>query len=322
LAKALENLPSVRDPRVLVGMNTADDAGVIRLHDDLALVQSVDFFTPIVDDPYIYGQISAANSLSDIYAMGGTPLSALNIVGFPKEIFSLDVLAEILQGGFDKAREGNTVIIGGHTISDEELKYGLAVTGTVHPNHILTNSGARAGDLLFLTKPIGTGTVTTALKAGKGSAEMEKRVCRIMVELNKQASEICRQIGVHACTDITGFGLLGHALEMAQASKTGLVFQFNRIPVLEDAKITAGGGHIPGGSRANRLFVAPHVHYAENIGETEQLLLNDAQTSGGLLISVSEKKAKSLQQAFSRAEISAPIVGHVTELQDQAIGVV
>ncbi len=298
---------------MLVGMNTADDAGVVWLRPDLALVQSVDLFTPIVDDPYVYGQISAANSLSDIYAMGGTPLSALNIIGFPKELFPLDVLAAILQGGYDKAKEAGTVIVGGHTISDEELKYGMAVTGTVHPDHIFTNAGAYHGDVLCLTKPIGTGTITTALKAGKGTAELDKRVCSVMTALNNKASEICQRIGIHACTDITGFGLLGHALEMAQMSKTGLVFQMDQIPVINGARETAKQGHVPGGSKANRLFVAPHVHYDSNVSEIEQLLLNDAQTSGGLLISVSEQNAEPLQKALCAESVDAAVIGYVTE---------
>ncbi len=305
----MEKLPPITDPRLLVGANQADDAGVVQIRDDLALVQTVDFFTPIVDDPYTYGLISAANSLSDVYAMGGKPLSALNIVGFPKDLFPIEVLTAILQGGQDKCAEAATLIVGGHTISDDELKYGLAVTGLIHPKDVITNAGACPGDLLYLTKPIGTGTITTALKAGLGSAEMERRVCEVMARLNRDAAAVCNRIGVHACTDITGFGLMGHALELARASRVGLVFEFHRIPILPDALITVAQGAVPGGSRANRLFVAPDADYSSRLSEEQILLLCDAQTSGGLFIAAAENKQKAIESAFIDAGVEAVCIG-------------
>ncbi len=308
----MEKLPKQNnDPRVLVGFNTADDAGVVKISDELALVQTVDLFTPIVDDPYMYGQISAANSLSDVYAMGGTPLSALNIVGFPKEIFSMDVLADILAGGQDKANEANTVIVGGHTIGDDELKYGLAVTGTIHPAKIITNANAQPGDVLLLTKPIGTGTITTALKGGKADSDVIDRISRMMATLNNIASDVAQKIGVHAMTDITGFGLLGHTLEMAQGSGVGIVLNYNSIPIIPEAIVTTAMGAVPGGTKANHLYVAPKVDYAAGLTQDQQWLLNDPQTSGGLLISVAEEKAVQLEQMLKDAGVIAPIIGYV-----------
>ncbi len=308
----MEKLPKIHDPRVLVGYNTADDAGVFKLSDDLALVQTVDFFTPVVDDPYMYGQIAAANALSDVYAMGGTPIVALNILGFPKDLFPLEVMAEILRGGNDKTAEANTVIVGGHTVTDDELKYGLAVTGAIHPDRILTNSGARPGDVLFLTKPIGTGTITTALKAGKASAEMIQKVTAAMAQLNKTAAEISLRVGAHACTDITGFGLLGHALEMAESSGVSLVIEYAKVPIFLEAVLTTQQGFIPGGTRANRLYVAPKVTFADRLGEIEQLLLCDPQTSGGLLVAVAQEKAEEMQRALKEAGLEHNIIAEVT----------
>lgn len=308
----MEKLPPITDKRVLVGHNTADDAGVIRINDELALVLTVDIFTPIVDDPYTYGQISAANSLSDVYAMGGTPYSALNIVGFPKDLFPIEVLADILRGGADKAMEANTVILGGHTISDDEMKYGLAVTGLIHPDRIITNANARPGDVLILTKPIGTGTITTALKAGKGTKPMIKNVSELMMRLNKTAAEACQRVGINACTDITGFGLLGHALEVARESGVGLIFNYNDIPIIPDAIETTKKGFVPGGTKANHLYAAPDVEYADRLGINEQYLLCDPQTSGGLLISVPEDCAEQLRNELTDAGDSAFIIGYVT----------
>jgi len=317
----LEKLPPINDPRVLVGFNTSDDAGVVRLTDEIALVQTVDFFTPIVDDPYCYGQIAAANALSDVYAMGGKPYCALNIVGFPKDLFPMEVLAAILLGGRDKTAEADVVTVGGHTISDAELKYGLAVTGLVHPNKILTNAGARPGDVLFLTKPIGSGTITTQLKAGKGSAEMIRNACEVMGQLNKAAAEACRHVGVHGCTDITGFGLLGHALELAQASGVSLVLHFDDIPLLPEAMNSVRQGFVPGGTRANRLHVAPDVVYDARLDDAEQFLLNDAQTSGGLLISVSEKKKAKMEQALLERGVLVACIGEVEPRRNAVIQV-
>jgi selenide,water dikinase len=312
LAAALEKLPKQQnDPRVLVGFNTADDAGVVKINDDLALVQTVDIFTPIVDDPYMYGQISAANSLSDVYAMGGTPLSALNIVGFPKNVFPMDVLADILAGGQDKASEANTVIVGGHTIGDDELKYGLAVTGTIHPDKIITNANAKIGDVLFLTKPIGTGTMTTALKNGKADLKVIDRISKIMATLNRAAAECAQKVGVHAMTDITGFGLLGHTLEMAQGSGVGIILSFADIPIFPEAIETTAMGAVPGGTKANHLHTAPNVDYADALSIEQQWLLNDPQTSGGLLISIAEDKAVQLERMLKDEGILAPVIGRV-----------
>ncbi len=322
MAAALEKLPPINDPRVLVGFNTSDDAGVVRLTDDLALVQTVDFFTPIVDDPYCYGQIAAANALSDVYAMGGKPYCALNIVGFPKDLFPLEVLREILAGGQNKASEAGVVIVGGHTVSDVELKYGLAVTGLIHPQKILTNSGARPGDVLFLTKPIGTGTITTQLKAGKGSEEMVRAACEVMTQLNKAAADACLQAGVNGCTDVTGFGLLGHALEMAQASKVAFTIYYDQIPQLAQAMASVRAGFVPGGARANRLHTAPSVQFHERFSDAEQLLLNDPQTSGGLLISVSAAKRSVMEKALSERGVLAACIGEVKELSDVHIKLV
>ena len=312
MAAALEKLTQISDPRILVGFNTADDAGVVKISDELALVQTVDLFTPIVDDPYQYGLISAANSLSDVYAMGGRPYSALNIVGFPKDLFPFELLADILQGGMDKVAEAEAVIVGGHSISDEELKYGLAVTGLIHPQRIITNAGAKPGDVLLLTKPIGTGTITTAIKAGKGTPELEEKVCSIMARLNRRASEICLQVGIHACTDITGFGLVGHAYEMALASQVELVFEYDKIPIIPEALQTAGAGMVPGGTKANRLYVGDEAFFSRRIGQLELDLLFDPQTSGGLLIAVQESKAERLVDELGQAGIHAPIIGSVT----------
>lgn len=296
-----------------MGFNTADDAGVYRLSDEIALVLTVDLFTPIVDDPYSYGQISAANSLSDVYAMGGRPLAALNIAGFPKDLFSMDVLAEILAGGADKAREADVPIIGGHTIADDELKYGLAVTGIVHPERILKNNGARPGDVLLLTKPLGTGTITTALKAGADDPGMIAEVSESMKRLNRNASEICQRIGVSACTDVSGFGLLGHALEMAQASGVGLRLEYDRIPFFAAAEEMTRKNYVPGGTRANLLHAAPDMLFADRLGQVEQLLLSDPQTSGGLIVSVAEKKAARLASELASAGEKAAEIGVVVE---------
>jgi len=318
LAAALERLPQKKnDPRVLVGFNHADDAGVVKINDELALVQTVDLFTPIVDDPFTYGQISAANSLSDIYAMGGKPISALNIVGFPKDIFSLDILGDILAGGQTKAEEADCAIVGGHTIKDDELKYGMAVTGLIHPKKIISNAGAQPGDVLLLSKPIGTGTITTALKAGKGNDAMVKRAVEVMLQLNRDAADISIEIGIHACTDITGFGLLGHALEMAEASGVGLELDFARIPILADAIETTAQGFVPGGTKSNHLYVAPNVTYTSSLTMNQQLLLNDPQTSGGLLLAVPQEKVQELQKRLTDRGVDASVIGIVNDKKEK-----
>jgi selenide, water dikinase len=318
----LDKLPQITDPRVLVGINTADDAGVIKVNDELALVQTVDIFTPIVDDPYTYGQISAANSLSDVYAMGGKPFSALNIVGFPKSTFPIQVLGEILAGGHDKAAEAGIPIVGGHTITDEELKYGLAVSGFVHPNKVITNSSSKVGDLLVLTKPIGTGAITTRLKAGKGTEKLEKNVCEIMAMLNRDVSLVCQNVGVNACTDITGFGLMGHAFEMAHGSNVSFKLNYFDIPKIDGAMEAVKAGFVPGGSKSNQLYVGNFAEFGEQIGKPEKSLLFDPQTSGGLLISVEEKKCKKLLSEIGEYGLSASIIGDVHQDNPSRITVI
>jgi selenide,water dikinase len=313
LGKVLEKLPQPQHENLLVGINTSDDAGVYKISDDLAVIQTVDFFTPIVDDPYMYGQISAANSLSDVYAMGGRPLTALNVVCFSTNIFSTDVLAEILKGGFDKVSEAGAVIVGGHTATDDELKYGLSVTGVIHPDKIVTNSGARPGDKLILTKPLGTGIISTALKFGKDLGELTDRVCRVMAELNKTASEVMQEIGVNACTDITGFGLLGHTYEMAAGAKVGINIQASDVPYFKEVIGLIEQGLIPGGTISNGAYLEDKVNMDKGVSSEQATVLFDAQTSGGLLISVEESKSnKLISELHNRGVQSAAIIGEVT----------
>ncbi|HEX9974314.1 MAG TPA: selenide, water dikinase SelD [bacterium] len=312
LGDVLSKLPQFHDDNLLVGINTADDAGVYKLTDEIALILTVDFFTPIVDDPYTYGQIAAANSLSDVYAMGGKPVAALNIVGFHQKFFSLDVLVEILKGGAEKAAEANTVIAGGHTIMDEELKYGLSVTGIIHPNKIVTNAAAKPGDKLVLTKPLGTGIISTALKSGKDLGELMTRATNVMATLNKTAAEVMQEIGVNACTDITGFGLLGHAYEMAAGSKVGFKIWQSKVPIFEDAISLIKAGFVPGGTSNNRYYLQDKVILADSIDWEHSTLLFDAQTSGGLFISVAESKVDRLiAELRTRNVETIAIVGEV-----------
>ncbi len=286
----LKSLPKVDDPRVLVG--TEDDAGVYKITEDIALVQTVDFFTPIVDDPYDFGAIAAANALSDIYAMGAKPLTALNLVAFPKD-GPLEVLGEIMRGGAEKAREAGVRIIGGHSIDDKEPKYGMAVTGVVHPDRIAFKAGARAGDALVLTKPLGTGIISSAIKAGRAPADMVAAATRNMKTLNKSASEAMVEAGVRGATDVTGFGLLGHLHEMLHRSCVSGRLMLSAIPVIPGVRELAKLG-VPGGSRNNLQYVSDKMSWAEGISEEEKLILADAQTSGGLLIAVAQGKLDTL----------------------------
>lgn len=315
--------PSMPDANLLVGLETSDDAGVYRLTDDIALIQTVDFFTPVVDDPYAFGQIAAANALSDVYAMGGKPLTAMNLIAFPTDTLGLEVLAEILKGGADKIREAGAIIVGGHSIQDAEPKYGLALTGIVHPDRVLTNAGARPGDKLVLTKPIGVGIITTAIKGGAASPEAIEEVTRVMAALNNSAAEVMQEVGVHACTDITGFGLLGHASEMARASGTGMRIYAGAVPVLAPAREYVRFGIIPAGTRGNLRYLKPFAEFAPEITEEVQLLLADAITSGGLLISVPATKADRLVAGLKeRQTIAAAVVGEVIEDAQNKIYVV
>jgi len=318
----LAELPVVDHPDVLVGRGEADDAGVIRVREDLALVQTVDFFTPIVDDPRTFGRIAATNSLSDVYAMGGTPLSALNIVCFPRESLPLDVLRDVLRGGQEVVNEAGAFLVGGHSVEDRELKYGLCVTGTVHPDRVVTNAGARPGDRLILTKPLGTGVVATAIKAGMVSPEAAAEALRWMTTLNKDAAEAMQETGINACTDITGFGLLGHALEMAKASAVTVVLDSSRIPFITGVMELASMGLIPAGSFANRRFCEGAVTVGEGIETLLVDLLADAQTSGGLLISVGSDRAEDLHTALEDRSVMHCEVGKVVETSTGEIHVV
>lgn len=308
MAQILETLPAVNDPRVLVG--TEDDAGVYKITDDIALVQTVDFFTPIVDDPYDFGAIAAANALSDIYAMGGRPLTALNLVAFPKD-GPLDVLARIMRGGAEKAIEAGVSIIGGHSIDDKEPKYGMAVTGVVHPQKIALKGGARVGDRLVLTKPLGIGIISTAIKMGRATEEMVAAATRIMKTLNKAASDAMIEAGVQGATDITGFGLLGHLHEMLHRSCVGGRLRLSAVPFIPGVRELAKFS-VPGGTRANLKYVSDKTTWGEGITEEEKLMLADAQTSGGLLIAVSQDKLESLQAGLSsRGVETGAVIGEV-----------
>lgn len=300
----------------MVGTNTADDAAVYRVNDSLAIVQTVDYFTPVVDDPYTFGAITAANSLSDIYAMGAQPLFALNIVGFPSKTLSMDVLAEILKGGAAKAVEAGINIIGGHTIDDPEPKYGMAVTAVIHPSQVITNAGAKEGDMLVLTKPLGLGIITTAMKRGLVSQEVITEAIQVMSTLNKYAAEVMIKVGVNACTDITGFGFLGHLHEMAKASGMGAKITLTDVPVLQEAwdLINYESGVVPGGTLKNLEFLKENLVIRPDVSETELLILADAQTSGGLLMSVAEEKLPILLQGLKEAGVqTSAIVGKMVQ---------
>jgi selenide,water dikinase len=304
-------------------MESADDAGVYKLSKDLALVQTVDFFTPIVDDPYQFGRIAAANSLSDVYAMGGVPLTALNIVCFPRNAMELSVLTEVLRGGLDKMHEAGVILVGGHTVEDPELKYGLSVTGTIHPDKVVRNSTARAGDKLILTKPLGTGIISTAIKAGKADTAAIEAITKSMSGLNKTASELMVEVGVDACTDITGFGLLGHAAEMIECREVGMVIDSAALPYFPAFKELSEIGTVPGGLNRNRDYRKDMVDIASNIPKFLQYLVFDPQTSGGLLIAVSEEKSdKLLASLHNNGVIEAVIIGEVTAENSGRIRVV
>jgi selenide, water dikinase len=312
----MDMLPRVEDPALLVGASTLDDAAVYRLSDEVALVQTIDFFTPVVDDPYDFGRIAAANAFSDVYAMGGRPLTALNVVCFPSGTLPLEYLYRILQGGAETARLAGAVIIGGHTIDDPEPKYGLAVTGVVKPGQELTNAGARPGDLLVLTKPLGVGIIATAIKQAKASSEAIQAATESMAMLNEDAAKFGRLHCAHAVTDVTGFGLLGHLSELCRASGVGADIWFERLPLLPEAAALAQAGIIPGGTRRNLDYVEHWTLFEAKLEPWQRLLCADAQTSGGLLLSVPGERAEALVEALqARRSLVAAVVGSIREAE-------
>ena len=313
LAQVLCHLPIMEDENLLIGCNSFADAGVYRVRDDLALVQTLDFFTPVVDDPYLFGQIAAANALSDVYAMGAQPRLVMNIVCYPSKTLGIEALAKIMQGGADKVLEAGALIVGGHSVEDNEPKYGLSVTGFVHPEQLITNDGAQVGDAVVLTKPLGSGLVLTAVKAELAAAGELEAAVQTMTALNKEAAAVMNEIGVSAATDITGFGLLGHARELALASGAALELSFGRIPLLPGALRAAEMGLVPGGAYANREYVADGLKVAgEAVGERELDVLCDPQTSGGLLITVPATKEAKLLQTLAARGVPAALIGRVT----------
>jgi selenide, water dikinase len=313
LDQVLSRLPRQYDKNLIVGFETNDDAGVYLIAPDLALVQTVDFFTPIVDDPYQFGQISAVNSLSDVYAMGGKPISSLTIVGFPRSGLDFGILESILSGGTSKMIEASCTVVGGHSIGDEEIKFGYAVTGLVDPRKVIRNIGAKSGDVLVLTKPLGTGVISTALKREAVEDAVIQSSIRWMIQLNRKASELAGSYGVHAMTDITGFGLLGHAREMAQGSGVTLEFNHTRIPAMEGALDCIERKMIPGGLVNNRKYLEPMVEFKGSVPEPMRTLLFDPQTSGGLLISCRADQAEAMILEMQQQEIPAVAIGAVVE---------
>jgi selenide, water dikinase len=323
LDRALCGLVFPTDENVIVGLERADDAGVYRISDELALIQTVDFFTPIVDDPYWFGQIAAANALSDVYAMGGTPKTAMNLVAFPVKDMELSVLRQVIQGGLDKLAEAAVVLIGGHSIEDKELKYGLSVTGIVHPAKVLTKKNLRPGDRLVLTKPLGTGIVNTAIKAAMASAQLTDQTTRLMAALNRDAANVMLSFDIGACTDVTGFGLLGHLAEMVSGSGTSAKIHADRVPVISEALEFAAMGLIPAGAYKNREFRESMITVADTVGRSRQDVLFDPQTSGGLLISVSGRQAETLVAALKDAGIGdASQIGEIMSGPEETIWVV
>jgi selenide,water dikinase len=308
LLPLLSQLPAITDPNVLVGSATADDAAIYKLNDDLALVLTTDFFTPIVDRPYDFGAVAAANALSDVYAMGGKPLTALNLVGFPDQKLPVEVLADILRGAADKAKEAGIAIVGGHSIKSEEPIFGLAVVGTVHPARVLANAGARPGDALVLTKPIGLGIITTAAKNGEDRLGAIEEAIKVMATLNRRAAEVLERFEVHALTDVTGFGLLGHLRNMTSASGVTARIWAEAVPALAAAKEYVQAGIAPGGTHANWRFLADWVSYDADVTKEMQLLLCDAQTSGGLLASVPAQAAAGLVETLHKASVAAAAI--------------
>ena len=299
-------------PDNTIGFDSSEDCAVIPLDENNYFIQSVDFFTPIVDDPYTFGQIVATNSLSDIYAMGGTPLHALNIAEFPSDELPLEILTNIFKGGLDVVKKVGIPILGGHTIKDPIPKYGLVVTGSVKKENLTLNSTAKAGDVLILTKPIGSGIIATAIKKDKAPSFIIDEAIEVMTHLNRTGAESMNAVGVNACMDITGYGLLGHLMEMCQASKVSVTLNFNEVPLIQGAYELAQKGYIPSGTKHNLDYVSAHINFSKTISQEQQYLLSDAQTSGGLLISVSKEKAEKLKKVLDENEcLASSIIGSV-----------
>lgn len=319
LAGVLDKLPKFQDPNLLVGIETSDDGAVYKINEELALIQTLDFFPPMVDDPYTFGQIAAANALSDIYAMGGEPKTALNIVAWPNCV-NPEFLGDILRGGAEKVKEAGAVLAGGHSIQDDVPKYGLSVTGFVHPARLLKNSGARPGDVLILTKPLGIGIVNTAMKAQLASAEAQRQVIHTMTTLNRAAKQVFDHFTVHACTDITGFGLVGHSLEMAEGSGATLVIETAKLPLIDEAISYAEMGLIPEGAYRNRTYAGAKVDLSDVIEPLADICF-DPQTSGGLMVSVPADLAAAVLAGFQKAglETAAAVIGYVTEKQERSV---
>lgn len=308
-------LPKFSDPMLLVGTETSDDAAVYKINDDLAMIQTVDFFTPVVDDPYLFGQIAAANALSDVYAMGGEPKVALNLAAFP-DCLDIEILGEILKGGADKVIEAGAVLAGGHTISDNEPKYGLCVSGFVDPKLMWKNYGAEAGDVLILTKPLGTGILSTAIKGELASEDEIEAAVKNMTYLNRYARDIAVGFSIHSCTDITGFGIAGHAMEMAKGSEKTLILDTGSLPVLKGVQAYTEMGLIPAGAYRNREYLEEDVE-SRISGTWQEDLIYDPQTSGGLLIAVSEEEAPELLKRLNTLELPSAMIGKVTEKQEK-----
>ena len=321
LDRALCGIEFPTNSNVLVGLDRADDAGVYKVTDDIAMIQTVDFFTPIVDDPYWFGQIAAANALSDVYAMGGVPKTAMNLVAFPIKQMDIAILRQIIQGGLDKMTEAGVVLVGGHSVEDKELKYGLSVTGFIHPDRILTKKDLKAGDRLILTKPIGTGIVNTAVKGGLASDDIIQKVILLMATLNRDAAHIMSHYPVHACTDITGFGLLGHLAEMISDTPFGIRLMGQEIPIIPEAVDYAGMGLVPAGAYKNREFRENMVDFAPSVDRIVQDILFDPQTSGGLLIGVGKENAGDLvAELQEKGILEAAIIGEVmTESEERIV---
>jgi len=301
------------DPNLIVGMERPDDAGVYRIAPDLALILTLDFFTPVVDDPYDFGQIAATNALSDVYAMGGRPVLAMNIICFPGKGTDIAILQEILRGGYDKMMEAEVLLVGGHSVDDPEIKYGLSVTGTVHPDKVLKNTGGQPGDAVVLTKPLGCGIISTAIKAGLADRKAEEQAIRSMKTLNRRSMEIMEGFPVHACTDVTGFGLLGHAAEMVEGTDVGLEIHVSKVPVFPEALEYARMGLVPGGAYRNRDFRKKMVDIQAGISEELATVLYDPQTSGGLLIVVPARDADRFVMQLHDGCVEAAVVGEITE---------